>query len=194
MISGVGAAMVFIRPKSISALNGIPVFYKTIDYRVRLFYQSANLTTGNKPNGDNKLSTVQSFSYLRKIFLSMTIEQVLKDLRARNAGFGGGYLWTTIARSKEIPRRKKRIFASSRIFLETAPKNRLKSHSEKHPLQKKIWTDALWQSPPKQLDDLEKCFNEIFMKAGDYQRRKELDREYLATLKSVEELEFKKKC
>jgi peptide chain release factor 2 len=53
---------------------------------------------------------------------------------------------------------------------------------------KKIWTDA-YDKVTKQLDDLE-VLNE-FHEAGDTSEE-ELDREYLATLKSVEELEFKK--
>ena len=53
---------------------------------------------------------------------------------------------------------------------------------------KKIWTDA-YGKVTKQLDDLE-VLNE-FHEAGDTSEE-ELDREYLATLKSVEELEFKK--
>ncbi|HTH57676.1 MAG TPA: peptide chain release factor 2 [Cyclobacteriaceae bacterium] len=53
---------------------------------------------------------------------------------------------------------------------------------------KKIWTDA-YDKVTKQLDDLE-VLNE-FHEAGDT-TEEELDREYLATLKSLEELEFKK--
>lgn len=53
---------------------------------------------------------------------------------------------------------------------------------------KKIWTDA-YDKVTKQLDDLE-VLNE-FHEAGDTSEE-ELDREYLVTLKSLEELEFKK--
>ena len=53
---------------------------------------------------------------------------------------------------------------------------------------KKVWTDA-YDKVSKQLDDLE-VLNE-FHAAGDVSEE-ELDREYLATAKSIEELEFKK--
>ena len=54
---------------------------------------------------------------------------------------------------------------------------------------KKVWTDA-YGKVSKQLDDLE-VLNE-FHEAGDA-TEEELDREYLATAKSIEELEFKKR-
>jgi peptide chain release factor 2 len=53
---------------------------------------------------------------------------------------------------------------------------------------KKVWTDA-YDKVTKQLDDLE-VLNE-FHEAGDVSEE-ELDREYLSTAKSIEELEFKK--
>jgi peptide chain release factor 2 len=53
---------------------------------------------------------------------------------------------------------------------------------------KKVWTDA-YDKVTKQLDDLE-VLNE-FHEAGDVSED-ELDREYLAAAKSIEELEFKK--
>lgn len=53
---------------------------------------------------------------------------------------------------------------------------------------KKVWTDA-YDKVSKQLDDLE-VLNE-FHQAGDVSED-ELDREYFATAKSIEELEFKK--
>ncbi|MBS1505785.1 MAG: peptide chain release factor 2 [Bacteroidetes bacterium] len=53
---------------------------------------------------------------------------------------------------------------------------------------KKVWTDA-YEKVTKQLDDLQ-VLNE-FHEAGDVSED-ELDREYLATSKAIEELEFKK--
>ena len=53
---------------------------------------------------------------------------------------------------------------------------------------KKVWTDA-YDKVSKQLDDLE-VLNE-FHEAGDVSEE-ELDRDYIATAKSIEELEFKK--
>lgn len=53
---------------------------------------------------------------------------------------------------------------------------------------KKVWTDA-YDKVSKQLDDLE-VLNE-FHEAGDVSEE-ELDRDYISTAKSIEELEFKK--